>query len=678
MAVDRQIADAAYAQWQGGVDVGKLTKKSAEGLDVQPLYVDGHVDGLAATGWPGQAPFVRGASVTPGWLPCQRYASGDAQALSASVRRDVAGGARAVWLCFDRATRAGWEPDDPRFESDALRDGVWLGGARDLTSTLKSRPEALFLDAGVAALPVAATAIAAAKQAGDRTPRLFFGADPLGAFASDGALGTALDRAETEMALLARHAHDHVPGARAITISTAPHHGAGADGSLELGYAMATLVEYLRALTGAGMSTGAAAEQVALSFAIGRDVFMELAKLRAARLLWSKVLTACGAGAVPAPFTLAVTSPRALTRRDPYNNLLRGTAQTFAAIVGGADAIATMPFDVALGEPEALGRRMSQNTQLVLGRESHLGQVLDAAGGSHYIERLTDELARAAWGHLQRIEAAGGMRQHLLGGGVAEELSKSWDARARAVSRRKVAVTGVSEFAAVDEARLERAPTRSAAAVDAVVKQARAQGGGAGATTDRDVDALIRAASDGASPWALRRRLGRGDSPEPLDALPRHREAEAFEALRDRADALGGDARPTVLLVKLGPTAEHKARETFAIGFFAAGGLRCVDVEASDANTLRAALDASGARIACLCGADERYAEDAAGVGRALVEAGAAAIVLAGRPGEHESAWRDAGIERFIHLGADAVPLLTELLDVAEGRRPGDAKGGAA
>jgi len=687
VSLDRQQADAAYLAWSEAVSDG-LSRTGTEGASIEPLYVDEHTDGLPLSGQPGVAPFVRGASTKAGWLHCQRYGASDVDGISDSVRRDVSAGTDGVWLAFDRASRLGRGPDDPTFGDDVLCGGLALEGAAPLRAVVAARPKALILDAGAHALPMAATALAAFRdEAIDATElALFWGADPLGALASDGEIGMSLARAESEMAVLAKHCDEHFPRARSVMVSTVAHHEAGAHAALELGYAAATVVEYLRALSREGMSLAAAASQIALCFAMGSDVFTEVSKLRAARLLWSKVLEACDISPLPAPFSFAVTSPRTLTRRDPYNNLLRGTVQTFAAIVGGADAIATTPFDAALGQPGSLGRRMAKNTQIVLGLESHLGEVLDAAGGSHYVERLTHELARAAWGHLQSIERAGGMRQHVQSGRLFTELEEAWQARDRTLSRRKLAITGVSQFAAVDESMLERAPRRSTPLVDAATGRARKRDdawreSGIPAAAEGGLEALITLASQGAPPWVLRGVLGRDGASEKSKALPRHRDAERFEALRDRADSLGGgDARPAVMLVKLGPAAEHAAREAFASGFFASGGFRCIGSAAADSPGAAAAhaeaFSASGARIVCICGADSRYAAEASGVARALSKAGATRVLLAGRPGDQEQAFREAGIAGFIHLGTNVPEVLSELLDVVAAAPQGSSRGG--
>ena len=199
------------------------------------------------------------------------------------------------------------------------------------------------------------------------------------------------------------------PLVRALVVDGLPVHVAGGSAAQELGYAVATGVAYLRALTAAGLGVDAAAGLLEFRLAATPDQFPTIATLRAARRLWARVLEVSGADPATAPVQHAVASPTLYTRRDPYVNLLRGTVAGFAAGVGGADAVTVSPFDAALGASTPFSRRIARNTQSVLVMEAHLARVIDPAGGSWYVESLTDALARAGWAFFQEIEAAGGV-----------------------------------------------------------------------------------------------------------------------------------------------------------------------------------------------------------------------------------------------------------------------------
>jgi methylmalonyl-CoA mutase len=302
------------------------------------------------------------------------------------------------------------------------------------------------------------------------------------------------------------------------------------------------------------------------------------------------------------------------TRRDPWVNMLRTTVACMAAGVGGADAVTVLPFDEALGLPDAAARRLARNTSLILMAESHLARVIDPAGGSWYVERLTDELSRAAWAWFQEIERAGGQAAGLSSGLVGRRLAASWEERSRGLAKRREPITGVSEFPNLDEAPL----TREAA------------------------------------------------PPAPGGGLPKVRRDEAFERLRARSDGhlAATGVRPRAFLAAMGPAAEHGARAAFAANLFRAAGIEPVqDPESVDAGTAAEAFAASGATVACLCASDARYADEAESVATALASAGAAWVVLAGRPGERQDAYDAAGVDEFVFAGCDAVAFLSSVLD---------------
>jgi methylmalonyl-CoA mutase len=338
--------------------------------------------------------------------------------------------------------------------------------------------------------------------------------------------------------------------------------------------------------------------QLEFRYAATADQFLTIAKLRAARRLWARVAEVCGAPEAGGQRQHAVTSSAMMTARDPWVNMLRTTLACFAAGVGGADAVTVQPFDARLGLPDGFARRIARNTQSLLIEEANVARVVDPAGGSWYVERLTEDLAEAGWAWFTEIERAGGMAAALDAGLVADRLAATWARRADNLAHRRDPVTGVSEFPNLDE----RLPVRAPLPVP--------HGG--------------------------------------------HHYGEAFEALRDRAEAM--PARPTVFLATLGPIAVHTARATFAANLFAAGGIATVrSGPSTDPAEIAAAFRDSGATVACLCSSDKLYAEYAAPVAAALREAGATKVWVAGKgsPDDH------------LYTGCDAVAVLAETLGVA-------------
>jgi methylmalonyl-CoA mutase len=391
-------------------------------------------------------------------------------------------------------------------------------------------------------------------------------------------------------------------------VDALPVHGAGASDAQELGFSLAAGVAYLRALTGAGLDLATAAGQLEFRYAATAEQFPTIAKLRAARLLWSRVTEACGR-ALP-QYQHAVCSPAMLTRRDVHGNLLRGTVAGFAAGVGGADAVTVAPFDAALGTSERFSLRIARNTQSLLVQEAHLARVIDPAGGSWFVESLTRELAAAAWAFFQEIEAAGGVLAALDGGLVADRVAAVRERREEAVARCTAPITGVSEYADLAEPVLEHRPV-----------------------------------------------------PEPPGGgLPRFRPAEPYETFRDRSDALLADTgtRPRAFLATLGPLAAYTVRAGFARSLLQAGGIETPEAGPTETTEdVVAAFRQAGTPVAVLCSTDALYAERASDTAAALRAAGARHVLLAGKA-------EVPGVDGYLAAGCDALAVIGSVHAVLE------------
>ncbi|MDT0346384.1 methylmalonyl-CoA mutase family protein [Streptomyces litchfieldiae] len=594
------LRKAGKGEFEGRAAEDALATRLADGIVTRPLYTA--EDGVEDPGFPGFPPFLRGGrpegTAVAGWDVRQRHADPDPARANEAVLADLENGVTSVWL----AAGAG---------------GVPVAGlARALEGVLLDLAPVV-LDAGAETDAAAGELLRLYGERGVAPDKAvgFLGADPLGLAARTGAVAGVAERLSAAAELAARCRREW-PKVTALTVDALPYHEAGGSAAQELGSSLATGVAYLRALTAAGLGVEEACGQLEFRYAATEDQFLTIAKLRAARRLWARVAEVCGAEpAARAQRQHAVTSVVMMTRRDPWVNMLRTTVACLAAGAGGADAVTVLPFDHALGLPDAFARRIARNTSSILLAESHLARVIDPAGGSWYVERLTRELAEAAWAWFQETERAGGQAAALESGLVAERLAATWESRSRNLARRREPITGVSEFPNLDEAPVERPAV-----------------------------------------------------PEPVGGgLPRVSRDEAFEALRARSDAhlAATGARPRVFLAALGPAAAHTARATFAANLFRAAGIEPVqDPVTVDAGSAGAALVGSGAAVACLCSSDTRYTEEAEAVAAALKAAGARWVFLAGRPGERREAYAAAGIDDFVFAGGDAVAVLTSVLDL--------------
>lgn len=457
--------------------------------------------------------------------------------------------------------------------------------------------------------------------------RVSLGFDPLGAQALHGF-------APSNWASLSKEFAGAVAGAAkagftygAAVADARVVHAAGGAETQELAFALAAAVAYLRALTDAGMDADAARSAIAFRFAADADEFMTVAKLRAARRLWARVEEACGLAPKPA-LIFAETGWRMMSRRDPWNNILRGTLAAFSAAVGGADCITVLPFTQPLGAPDEFARRIARDTQLVLQDESHIHAVDDPVSGAGGFEALTDALCHSAWAAFQEIEKQGGLPGALEKGTFQGEIAEAAALRAKNVARGKEPIIGANQFPDINEKLLD-------------------------VLAPYDAARSAVAAPEGAIKTA------------PL--APR-RLAEPFERLRDASDAAfaASGQRPRVFLATLGPVAAFTARANFAKNFFEAGGIEAVfGPETESAAGMATAFRESGAKLACLCSSDRVYGDVAEPTAAALKGAGAT-LYLAGRPGELEERLRAAGVGEFIYMGCDMFDVLQRALEGAK------------
>ncbi|AKU89744.1 methylmalonyl-CoA mutase family protein [Vulgatibacter incomptus] len=664
------------AAWREQVEEGlegapfekKLVTRLEEGLAIQPLYTRADLPaGTDPAGFPGFAPLVRGSSPVAdrgGWRIRAAIDAADPRVAKRLVAREIERGASAVTLEMDAAFRKGLSPADPGAEPHLGEGGVHVTTAEDLAELLPDGH--VSVDAGGQALPAAAT-LAAAWEARGVAPaeaRGSFDADPLGVLAREGTLPVSLDDALLQLGELAAWTVSRFPGVTSTLVSTAPYHDAGATADLELAAAMSTGAAYLRALEAGGLSLEAASAQIVFRFQVGVDVFLEIAKLRAARRLWCRILEASGVRE-PSMALEAETAWRNLAARDPWVNMLRTTIGAFASASGGAQAVLVRPFDEAIGPSDDFARRIARNTQLILRDESQLHRVEDPAGGSFYLERLTEELAVAAWAKLQALEAEGGIAAALASGSLRQQLEATRAKRSEGIARRKTPITGVNEFPNLHEAPVSRPVPDLAALRSEWTKRAPKVDGARPEGASR-LDTAVALAAKGAGVSALAARFATDAPPASIPPLRFERLSEPFERLRDRSDAhlARTGARPKVFLANLGPVAKHVARATFADNFFAAGGIETLGNEGfASADAAAEALRANGAKVAVICGTDAAYAEQVSALGPALRAAGAERILLAGRPGESEAVFRASGVDDFVFVGVDLLEKLSSTLD---------------
>ena len=518
----------------------KLTRKTLDGIAITPLGTPALVADLQTGGRPDRA---------GEWDVRGYFADPESKNTAADISLDLNNGVTSVWL----EVGAGGVPAT---DLATALDGVLLDVA----------PVVLEADDPIAAA-MAFASLASGTTLADGTN---LGADPLGQLVRDGEQGDL----DAIVAAVAGKATEL--GCRALVVDGTAVHDLGASDVQELGWSLAVGAAYLRSMVADGRSATEAAALIEFRYAATDEQFPTIAKLRAARRLWARVLELSGVGEDDRRQRQhAVTSRPMMSKYDPWVNMLRTTVAAFSAGVGGADSVTVLPFDFHLGLADVFSRRNARNTSALLMHESHLAKVTDPAGGAFAIEKLTDDLAIAGWAEFGALEAAGGAAAAVADGSLQARIDSVVADRDRQIALRKRPLTGLSEFPNLNETLPERRPY---APGHRVVK-----------------------------PWG-----------------------HAFEALRD-------DPAGTVFLATMGTVAAHTARATFASNLFAAGGIATVNPGRND--DVHAVLKAytgpdGGQPVVCLTGNDKAYAAWGAELAEALRAAGATHVILAGKAPE--------------------------------------------
>jgi len=570
-----------------------LDTPTYEGFPIRALYTA--LDALPEPSLPGDWPFVRGADrhrdVLAGWkvvgeFPAPGFVGTAADGNSAVLDALTEGVSALLLRVGDTGIEAG--------QLDRWLEGVYLELAP------------VILDAGTdfcAAAGQVMGLVAGADADRRGSISIDLGADPLTAAVS------GLPAPDVADMLTVATGIDSGHGVRAITVDGPAFHNRGADASWELAGVLAAATDYLRLLTNAGSGVPAALDQISVRLVADDDQFMSIAKLRAARRLWGRIAEVLGHPDSGALRIHAVTSPAMMTQRDPWVNMLRTTVAVFGAGVGGADTVAALPFDSAIpgGLPGAtpdFARRIARNTQLLLLEESHIGRVLDPAGGSWYVEELTETLAAQAWSQFQAIEARGGFRDAV--DYLSAQIRQTRDRRADDIAHRRTAVTGVNEFP----------------------------------------------------------DLGETELPQAGETASGVRYAAAFEQLRDRSDAYRDRTgqRPRVLLLPLGPLAENNRRSTFVANLLASGGIQAVNPGTVGPAEIEDVVRGAATSLAVICGTEARYGAELAAVVPAARAAGIERLYLAGPEAAVERVPVDIRPDGCLGTGIDAVATLALML----------------
>jgi methylmalonyl-CoA mutase len=584
-------------------DPEQLAWQTPEGIPVNPLYTAEDLEGLEFVDTlPGFEPFVRGIRATMyanrPWTVRQYAGFSTAEESNAFYRRNLEAGQMGLSVAFDLATHRGYDSDHPRVVGDVGKAGVAIDSVEDMKVLFDGIPldhMTVSMTMNGAVLPVLAGYIVAAEEQGVDQAQLAgtIQNDILKEFM---VRNTYIYPPEPSMRIVAdiiEHTAQHMPRFNSISISGYHMQEAGATAVQELAFTLADGLEYVRAALDRGLDVDAFAGRLSFFFAIGMNFFMEVAKLRAARLLWARIMRQFDPN-TPASLMLRThcqTSGVSLTEQDPYNNIVRTTLEALAGVLGGTQSLHTNSFDEALALPTEFSAGIARNTQLVLQEESGITHVVDPLGGSYYVEALTGALADAAWELIEEVEELGGMTEAVQAGMPKLRIEEAAARRQARVDRGAEAIVGVNKY------RTDTQPTVEIREVDnTAVRSGQIQRlEQLRASRDQSrVEAALRALTEGArgdanllalSIEASRARATVGEISDALEAVfTRHRATirtiagvygdsaagdEDWERTRAEVETFAASEgrRPRILVVKMGQDGHDRGAKVIATAF---------------------------------------------------------------------------------------------------------------
>jgi methylmalonyl-CoA mutase len=598
------MSDDTHARWKALADKesrGKdLSRETVEGIRLETVYGPDEAAGIDS-GYPGLPPFTRGpyATMYAGrpWTIRQYAGFSTAEESNAFYRRNLAAGQKGLSVAFDLATHRGYDSDNPRVAGDVGMAGVAIDTVEDMKLLFDGIPlgeMSVSMTMNGAVLPVMAFFIVAGEEQGVPHDRLTgtIQNDILKEFA---VRNTYIYPPEPSMRIVSdiiAYCAAEMPKFNSISISGYHMHEAGATAVQELAYTLADGMEYVRTAKADGLDIDDFAPRLSFFFGIGMNLFMEIAKLRAARTLWHRIMTDLGAKKDESKRlrTHCQTSGVSLTEQDPYNNIIRTTIEALAAVLGGTQSLHTNSFDEAIALPTDFSARIARNTQLILAEESGVTAVADPLGGSWYVEKLTRELEEKAWALIEEVEAHGGMTKAVAEGLPKHRIEEAAAARAAKVDTGETAIVGVnryrlaqeeeheilevdnakvraSQIAKIEKVRAGRDETEVRAALDALEQGAR----GDENLLKMSVEAARARATLGEISDALERAFGRyGTKPEPVrgiygTARKDGRWKAAEEGTRSVANRLG--RKPRIMVAKMGQDGHDRGANLVSSAF---------------------------------------------------------------------------------------------------------------
>ncbi|TDM09370.1 MAG: methylmalonyl-CoA mutase [Ideonella sp. MAG2] len=598
-----QWAKAAAKSAPGG-DISALNWQTPEGISVKPLYTAEDTAALPYTNTlPGLEPFIRGPQATMyavrPWTIRQYAGFSTAEESNAFYRKALAAGGQGVSVAFDLATHRGYDSDHPRVTGDVGKAGVAIDSVEDMKVLFNEIPldkVSVSMTMNGAVLPVLAGYVVAAEEQGVSQDKLSgtIQNDILKEFM---VRNTYIYPPEPSMKIIGdiiEYTSQNMPKFNSISISGYHMQEAGANQALELAFTLADGKEYVKTAIAKGMDVDDFAGRLSFFWAIGMNFYLEIAKMRAARLLWCRIMKGFNAKNPKSLMlrTHCQTSGWSLTEQDPYNNVVRTTVEAMAAVFGGTQSLHTNSFDEAIALPTEFSARIARNTQLIIQEETHITNVVDPWAGSYMMESLTQEMADKAWAIIEEVEAMGGMTKAVDSGWAKLKIEASAAEKQARIDSGKDVIVGVNKYKLKTEDLIEARDIDNVAVRDGQIARLQAiKASRDGAAVQAALNALTAAAESGQGNLldlaikAIRLRATVGEVSDALEKVyGRHRadiqkvtgvyaaaydSAEGWDKLKDEISVFAEQAgrRPRVMIAKLGQDGHDRGAKVVATAF---------------------------------------------------------------------------------------------------------------
>ncbi len=697
----KEFSVPTFEEWKNQVEKDlkgesfdkKLITKTYEEINLQPLYTSNDIKDIPqVNNFPGFTDYLRGnfASGFNGreWEISQEYNQALPEELNEALRYDLKRGLNSINIILDNPTQLGLDADQSK-AGEVGKNGLSISGVKKmhvLFNDIDLREQPINITCGFSAFPFTLlfTSYASEVRRSLMNIKGSIISDPYDYLVTLGKLPISFSQIFDEIKLATELMIKSNSPIKTIGINGLSYHNAGASAVQELAFSLATGTEYLNKISSKGLKIDEVAKRMKFTFGISSFYFMEVAKLRAARMLWSKILEAFEVNEENRKiFIHAKTSNLNQTYFDPFVNSLRTTTEAFSAIVGGVDSIHTNTYDESFNVSDDFSKRLARNTQIILKEESHLDQVIDPAGGSYFVEKLTNDIAEAAWKLFKKIDEDGGMLNAIKSEFVQNEIIKVAEQKKKDFAKRKLVLVGTNMYANPKEKPLELKSVDYESIyfkrVDYTKKYKMSSGAdernqilkrlekdsdlSSYELVDTAIEAYLEGATLGEVSGSLRTSAEKGISVEPIKQF---RLAEIFEDLRVTSDNFKKKtgSKPKVFLATMGPLKQFKARADFSRAFFEIGGFEIVYPNgfATADEAVKSAIE-SKAQAVVICSTDDTYPELVPQLVKGIKEKSkSTAVILAGYPKDQIDEHRKSGVDDFIYLGADAHKIISSLL----------------